>query len=299
MHLLARFTQGLGACAIIVTAFACVRDCYDPIKSGAIYSYLNGAICCIPALAPILGDVLTVAFDWRANFYFIALYGTVAGIFIVLSMVETKPAHTQAPKRIISPSSYWQVLQSPIFLFNTLVVMIGMAIIIAYVSSSPAWLMIELGLSQSDFVFWFSLNAAVNIAACLLAPRVLIKYGPRFTTGVGMLVLILGGIMMYALLGWQDPLAFMLPILASSLGFSLLMGTCSGQALAPFGEKAGTASALLGFIQMSGSAVIVFMVQMLPVNQAEQVGLLMLCIIPMYVLWLLPSVKGKITVEQS
>lgn len=296
MHLLARFTQGLGACALIVTAFACVRDCYDPIKSGAIYSYLNGAICCIPALAPILGDVLTVAFDWRANFYFIALYGAVAGVFIVFSMVETKPANTHAPKRLISPSSYWQVLKQPIFLFNTLVIMIGMAIIIAYVSSSPAWLMVELKLSQSDFVFWFSINAAVNIAACLLAPKVLLTYGPRFTTGVGMLVLIIGGVMMYALLDWHDPVAFMLPILASSLGFSLLMGTCSGQALAPFGEKAGTASALLGFIQMSGSAVIVFMVQMLPINQAEQVGMLMLSIIPLYLLWLLPSVKKRITV---
>lgn len=297
MHLLARFTQGLGACAIIVTAFACVRDCYDPLKSGAIYSYLNGAICCIPALAPILGDVLTVAFDWRANFYFIALYGTVAGIFIVFSMVETKPAHTQAPKQILSPSSYWQVLKQPIFLFNTAVILIGMAIIIAYVSSSPAWLMVVLNLSQSEFVFWFSINAAVNIAACLLAPKVLLTYGPRFTTGVGMLVLIFGGVLMYALLDWHDPLGFMLPILASSLGFSLLMGTCSGQALAPFGEKAGTASALLGFIQMSGSAVIVFLVQMLPINQAEQVGLLMLCIIPLYILWLLPSVKHNITVQ--
>lgn len=294
MHLLARFTQGLGACAIIVTAFACVRDCYNPIKSGVVYSYLNGAICCIPALAPILGDVLTVNFDWRANFYFIALYGILAGIFILLSMVETKPENTQAPKRLISPTAYWQVLHNPVFLFNATLVMLGMAIIIAYVSSSPAWLMVSLGLSQSDFVFWFSLNAAVNIAACLLAPKVLVKFGPRFTSGTGMLILILGGVLMFAMINWQHPLGYMLPILSSSLGFSLLMGTCSGQALAPFGEKAGTASALLGFIQMSGSAVIVFLVQMLPINEAEQVGLLMLTIIPLFLLWMMPAVKQKI-----
>jgi DHA1 family bicyclomycin/chloramphenicol resistance-like MFS transporter len=66
----------------------------------------------------------------------------------------------------------------------------------------------------------------------------------------------------------------MLPIMISSLGFSLLMGSCEGQALAPFGEKAGSASALLGFVQMSGAAVIVYLLQLLPINEAEQLTFL-------------------------
>jgi DHA1 family bicyclomycin/chloramphenicol resistance-like MFS transporter len=83
----------------------------------------------------------------------------------------------------------------------------------------------------------------------------------------------------------------------SSLGFSLLMGACAGQALAPFGTKAGSASALLGFIQMSGSAVIVYCLQLLPLNEAEQLALLMLTIIPVYVIWKLPQVKRHIMLD--
>ena len=81
----------------------------------------------------------------------------------------------------------------------------------------------------------------------------------------------------------------------SSVGFSLVMGACAGQALAPFGDKAGTASALLGFIQMSGGSVIVGLLQLLGLDAALQLVLLMLSILPMYCLYKMPSIKQKIT----
>ena len=65
--LTARMLQGLGACATSVAAFATVRDIFGPEKSGRMISYLNGAICFIPALAPILGSWLTQQFGWRLS----------------------------------------------------------------------------------------------------------------------------------------------------------------------------------------------------------------------------------------
>lgn len=293
--LLARLGQGLGACAIVVAAFACVRDRYDALQSGVMYSYLNGAICCIPALAPLLGNVLTEYFGWRSNFEFMVLYACCAGTVVALTLKETRPPETVQHQRLITLSRYMPILKHPVFLFNSLVVMLAMAIIIAYVSSSPAWLMVNLGLDRQGFVFWFSINAALNIAACLLAPKVLIKWGPRVTIGVGMLALIAAGLLMLVLLQWRDPMGFMLPVMLSSVGFSLLMGSCAGQALAPFAQSAGTASALLGFMQMTGAAVIVSLMQLLPLNEAEQLTLLMLLVVPVYAVWRLPGVKKRIT----
>lgn len=296
--LMSRLAQGIGACAIVVSAFASVRDQYNAIESGAMYSYLNSAICCIPALAPLLGSVLTEYLGWRSNFLFMAGYAAVAGLILFFSLKETKPVHTIQHKNLINLTPFIVVLKHPIFLFNALVVMISMAIIIAYVSSAPAWLMVKLGLNKQSFVYWFSFNGVINIVACFLAPRVLIKFGARITIGLGMVILILSGLLMLALLNWQTPAAFMLPVMISSLGFSLLMGACAGQALSPFGEKAGSASALLGFIQMSGSALIVYLIQLLPLNEAEQLVLLMLTIIPVYAIWKLPQVKIHIMVDR-
>jgi DHA1 family bicyclomycin/chloramphenicol resistance-like MFS transporter len=297
LFLMSRMIQGFGACAIVVAAFASVRDKYNAIESGVMYSYLNSAICCIPALAPLLGNVLTEYFGWRSNFEFMAGYAIFAGLILFFTLKETRPEHTEKHKNLISIDHFMPVLKHPVFLFNALVVMLAMAIIIAYVSSSPAWLMVTLGLDQQSFVYWFSVNAAINIVACFQAPRILVKFGARVTIGFGMVLLIVAGLLMLALLAWQTPVAFMLPIMVSSLGFSLLMGACAGQALAPFGKKAGSASALLGFIQMSGSAVIVYCLQLLPLNEAEQLALLMLTIIPVYVIWKLPQVKRHIMVD--
>ncbi|MBA6304854.1 multidrug effflux MFS transporter [Colwellia sp. MB02u-14] len=297
LFLMSRLIQGFGACAIVVAAFASVRDKYNAIESGVMYSYLNSAICCIPALAPLLGNVLTEYFGWRSNFEFMAGYAIFAGLILFFTLKETRPEHTEKHKNLISIDHFMPVLKHPVFLFNALVVMLAMAIIIAYVSSSPAWLMVTLGLDQQSFVYWFSVNAAINIVACFQAPQILVKFGARVTIGFGMVLLIFAGLLMLALLAWQTPVAFMLPIMISSLGFSLLMGACAGQALAPFGKKAGSASALLGFIQMSGSAVIVYCLQLLPLNEAEQLALLMLTIIPVYVIWKLPQVKRHIMLD--
>jgi DHA1 family bicyclomycin/chloramphenicol resistance-like MFS transporter len=295
--LLSRLVQGFGACAIVVAAFASVRDKYNAIESGVMYSYLNSAICCIPALAPLLGNVLTEYFGWRSNFQFMTGYAVFAGLILFFTLKETRPTHTIPSKNLISLAHFITVAKHPVFLFNALVVMLSMAIIIAYVTSSPAWLMVRLGLDQQSFVYWFSLNAVINIVACFLAPQVLVKFGARVTIGFGMVLLIVAGLLMLTLLAWQTPAAFMLPIMVSSLGFSLLMGACAGQALAPFGEKAGSASALLGFVQMSGSAVIVYLLQLLPLNEAEQLVLLMLSIIPVYFIWKLPQVKARIMLD--
>jgi DHA1 family bicyclomycin/chloramphenicol resistance-like MFS transporter len=295
--LLSRLVQGFGACAIVVAAFASVRDKYNAIESGVMYSYLNSAICCIPALAPLLGNVLTEYFGWRSNFQFMTGYAVFAGLILFFTLKETRPTHTIPSKNLISLGHFITVAKHPVFLFNALVVMLSMAIIIAYVTSSPAWLMVRLGLDQQSFVYWFSLNAVINIVACFLAPQVLVKFGARVTIGFGMVLLIVAGLLMLTLLTWQTPAAFMLPIMVSSLGFSLLMGACAGQALAPFGEKAGSASALLGFVQMSGSAVIVYLLQLLPLNEAEQLVLLMLSIIPVYFIWKLPQVKARIMLD--
>ena len=297
--LVSRLMQGFGACAIVVSAFASVRDKYNAIESGVMYSYLNSAICCIPALAPLLGNVLTEHFGWRSNFEFMAGYAVFAGLILFYTLQETRPANTEKHKKLISMTQFKTVLKHPVFMFNAVLVMLAMAIIIAYVSSSPAWLMVHLGLDQQSFVYWFSLNAIINIVACVVAPRVLVKFGARNTIGFGMLLLIAAGLLMLALLPWQTPSAFMIPILVSSLGFSFLMGACAGQALAPFGEKAGSASALLGFMQMSGSAIIVYFLQRLALNEAEQLTLLMLSIIPVYVIWKLPQVKKHLLLENA
>lgn len=287
--LAARLLQGLGACATSVAAFATVRDIFGPQKSGKMISYLNGAICFIPALAPILGSWLTQQFGWRSNFSFMAGFAMVALVAMFIGMKETNPAPSKEP--VFRPSRYMAVLKTPSFIFHASLCMLAMAVILAYVTSAPVLLMENLGLSMNEFTLWFGINAVINIAACMTAPKFMDKYGTHKTLVVGIMTLGLGGIVMLAMAQQQTALAFMLPIFLSSVGFAWVLGAAAGKALAPFGDKAGTAAALLGLFQMSGSGLVVGTVQRLGMEPQVMIAVQMLIIVPG--IFVLMSKAGK------
>ncbi|KJY67024.1 MFS transporter [Vibrio coralliilyticus] len=287
--LAARLLQGLGACATSVAAFATVRDIFGPQKSGKMISYLNGAICFIPALAPILGSWLTQQFGWRSNFSFMAGFAMVALVAMFIGMKETNPAPSKEP--VFRPSRYMAVLKTPSFIFHASLCMLAMAVILAYVTSAPVVLMENLGLSMNEFTLWFGINAVINIAACMSAPKFMDKYGTHKTLVVGIMTLGLGGIVMLAMAQQQTALAFMLPIFLSSVGFAWVLGAAAGKALAPFGDKAGTAAALLGLFQMSGSGLVVGTVQRLGMEPQVMIAVQMFIIVPG--IFVLMSKAGK------
>ncbi|MGF1699765.1 multidrug effflux MFS transporter [Photobacterium makurazakiensis] len=284
--LVARFLQGFGACATSVAAFAAVRDSFGPEKSGRMISYLNGAICFIPALAPLLGTWLTHQFGWRSNFSFMAGFAVVAGTFILLFFKETRPQSTNVQGSTISLSRYWSVLKEPTFLFHATLCMLAMAVILAYVTSAPVWLMMELGQDMNQFTFWFGVNAAFNIFACMVAPKYMDRFGSRHTLNTGLLTLLIAGIAMLLLSHIAQAWAFMVPIFMSSFGFAFVLGSAAGKALAPFGDRAGTAAALLGLFQMSGAGLMVGLTQRLDLTPPNLMVLQMWLLLPgLLILW--------------
>ncbi|SJL85030.1 multidrug effflux MFS transporter [Vibrio palustris] len=279
--LTARLMQGFGACATSVAAFATVRDVFGADKSGRMISYLNGAICFIPALAPILGSYLTQAFSWRANFSFMVGYSLVAGAFIWRVMTETNPATEEDKQRpTFQMERYWSVIKNPVFLFHASLCMLAMAVILSYVTSAPLVLMERLGLSMNSFTFWFGINAALNIVACMTAPKIMDKLGTHRAIILGIILLGIAGALMVLLSGQQSALRFMLPIFISSIGFAWVLGASAGKALAPFGDRAGIAAALLGLLQMSGSGFIVMAIQSLDVTPYWHITIQMWLLLP-------------------
>ncbi|MFM4721017.1 multidrug effflux MFS transporter [Aeromonas bivalvium] len=278
--MLARVLQGFGACATSVAAFSVVRDSYGPKKSGQMISYLNGAICFIPALAPLLGGWLTAQAGWSANFWFMAGYAALVGCWLVWRMPETRPEETRSEGSLISWQRYSPVLRSPSFLFNASLCMLAMAVILAYVTAAPVQLMVKLGLDMNGFSHWFTANAVLNIATCFLAPRFIARVGPRRTLRLGLLVICLSALMLTLVQHVPHPLAMMGPVFLSSIGFAMVLGAAAGMALAPFGHCAGTAAALLGLFQMSGAGALVGITGALTPDPLNQLALHMWLLLP-------------------
>lgn len=273
--MLARLAQGIAASCLSVAAFAGVRDVFGAERSKNIFSYLNGVICIVPALAPLLGGVLTHWWSWAANFWFMVAFALVVFLALLFGLKETKPQANVFTGRLYSFSRYYSVITVASFRFYSLLVMLGMAMIIGYVSQSAGRLMVDMQLSSADYALWFGCNAAINIVAAFLAPQVIKQIGQ--TAGLWLGASLMAGAAIALVLGQQvlHPLAFMAPVFVSSIGFCLLIAVGTGSALAPFGDKAGTASALLGFVQMTGSASLVGILGVSGLANTEQLALLM------------------------
>ncbi|WP_462147592.1 multidrug effflux MFS transporter [Pseudoalteromonas gelatinilytica] len=277
--MMARALQGLGACATFVVAFAIVRDRFGSERSGQIITYLNGIVCFIPALAPILGAWLTVQFGWRMNFLFMAAFALI-GLFITLLMYkETRPADSVYSGHILDLRRFMPIISTPLFLFHSLICLVTMSAILVFVTLAPGWLITELGGSVTDFTFWFTCNAVLSIVASFIMP-LYIKRQPKRALKAGLLLLVIAGALMLAFSQQRTALALMVPMFIAAFGFALTLGSSAGRALSLFPKQAGTASALIGLMQMSGASLLVFITQFLNLTTPVLIGVHFLMLIP-------------------
>jgi DHA1 family bicyclomycin/chloramphenicol resistance-like MFS transporter len=117
------------------------------------------------------------------------------------------------------------------------------------------------------------------------------RFGTYKALVVGISTLGLAGVVMLVLAEHASAIAFMLPIFLSSVGFAWILGAAAGKALEPFGDRAGTAAALLGLFQMSGSGLLVGTMQRLDLTSQVMIALQMFLIVP--ALLVLASKAGK------
>ena len=268
----ARILQGIAACASSIVVFSVVRDSVNSKEGARYYSYLNGMICIIPALAPTLGGMLALQFGWRSSFIVMVLFAIFVLFVVVLRLPETKPEHTDSAGKLYDLDRFKPILQNAYFLFYATTCMFGMAGILTYVSYAPNWLINHIGVSELTFSSLFALNAVVNIGACFIAPIVIKRCGNRPTVVIGLVCMFLTAFVLGVIDIWGTDkglvgaFSFMLPMMLLCIGFALLLGPATSMALSAFSDRAGTAAAMLGCIQMSGAALLSGLIQQTSLN---------------------------------
>ena len=222
-------------------AFAAVRDRYAPAEGARIYSYLNGALCSVPALAPMLGGALAVLAGWRSTFVFMALFALTLALLLARRFGETRPPAAGPAARVAGWRQYLPIATSGRFVYFAVFGMAGMAMILVFVSAAPVVLVQRLGYSELGFGAWFGGNAVLNIVAFFLAPRFIARFGRMVMLRAGLIALLLAAAMHLAAWLWL-PLsawAFMLPVAVLTVGFSLALGSALSLALEPYPDRAG------------------------------------------------------------
>lgn len=87
----ARVFQAMGCCAGPVLGRAVVRDVYGRERAAQVLSYMGTAMALAPAIGPIAGGWLQVAFGWQAVFVVLSLFSLIALFGTYFMLDETNP----------------------------------------------------------------------------------------------------------------------------------------------------------------------------------------------------------------
>ncbi|SIS52681.1 Bcr/CflA family multidrug efflux MFS transporter [Neptunomonas antarctica] len=254
-----RFLQALGACGGPVLGRTMIRDIYGPTQSARVLSMMATIMALAPAVAPIIGGYMLLAFDWSAIFIFLGVYGVIVTLIILFKVQESlQPENVNSLHPLVIMKNYGQLLRSRIFLGYTLCCSFIFAGLFSFLSGSSFVLIDFFGVSETNYGFYFTAVVMGYMAGSQLGQR----FGPRL--GINKMLImgtsvgaVAGTLMLTASLLEMHNLYW---VIGCQVFFMMAVGIVMPQAMAgamgPFSKMAGTASALLGFTQSAIAAVV-------------------------------------------
>lgn len=252
--ILLRLFQALGGCVGMVAARATVRDVFPVEDNAKVFSTLMLVIGISPIIAPTLGGYITASFGW--HYVFVVL--TLLAALILVAVHFAFPATKQPEKnKSLKPSAilrgYISVFKVPQFYIYCLTGSLASSGLYAYISGSPYVFMELFNVTEKQYGWIFALNAFGLILSSQLNSMMLRTYSSQQIIRVALFCQSLTGIILIAgtylgILGLFSTIFFIFIFLCCQ-GFTF--PNSSALSLAPFSSSAGTASALLGAIQMS------------------------------------------------
>jgi len=251
-----RVIQAIGACATSVLSRAIARDLFSGAALGRAMALIMIAMAAAPGFSPLLGGALDHYFGWRSEFAFIGIFAAVGAIAYGAVLGETHRSTRIPLDPLAIARSYLGLSTDRRFLVPAATVSLIMGGLFAMFSAAPRVLIEGLGFTPIQLGLFFAGTVMIVFAAGMLATRLAPRFGLDRSIRGGLVAAAAGSI---AILAVSIFSATFLPFLAAMCVFLLGMGIVNplgtAQALSPFGEKAGAASALLGFWQMMGAAI--------------------------------------------
>jgi DHA1 family bicyclomycin/chloramphenicol resistance-like MFS transporter len=254
-----RFVQGVGACAGMVVPRAVVRDLHTGPEAARLMSLLMLVFSVSPILAPLAGSAIVAVASWRVIFGVITLFSVLGLVLAWGWLDESRPLEERRKSSVRGAlAAYRQLLVDRHFLGVTFIGAFGMSSFFAYLANASFVLIEHYGLTPMRFGMVFGLNAAAFIGTAQLNGRLAARWGLARVIRIGATGACAAGLALLAFdLAGVDRLGVLLGLLFVCFAFlGLVVPTSAVLALEEHGEIAGTASALLGTLQMlTGAAV--------------------------------------------
>ncbi|MEO6837496.1 MAG: multidrug effflux MFS transporter [Ginsengibacter sp.] len=275
-----RFLQALGSCAGMVASRALVRDIFPVQENAKIFSLLMLVLALSPIVAPTLGGYMSSMFGWQSIFFVLASIAALTLLLVYFKLpVGRKPETSLSllPRPIIN--GFLEVSKVPQFYTYAFAGAIASSGLYAYVAGSPFVFMEIYHVSEKQYGWIFAFIAMGLITASQVNTLLLRKYSSEQIIRATLFFQCLAGMSLvlgawFHLLGLFSTI-FLIWIFLSTQGFAF--PNSSALCLAPFSKNAGTASALMGAIQLGIGALSTALVSIFA-NGTEMPMVAVMCI---------------------
>ncbi len=248
-----RFVQAVGGCAAQVAAMSMVRDFFHVKETAKIISLLILIISASPLLAPTVGYEVSAHLGWQWVF---VILGGFALLMLAVSKWCLPEAHKPDPNISLKPlpilRGYAEVLKEPQFITYSLAGAFAFSGLLAYVSTSPIIFMEVFQVTKTQFSFIFAGLAVGFIGANQVNVFLLRKFTSeqifRATLMIECPVALLFLVGTY--FGWFGLPATLVLLFISLSSLGLAYPNAAALSLVPFDHNIGSASAMLGFLQI-------------------------------------------------
>ena len=276
--ILGRVFQALGGSTCMALARTIILDVHGREGAAGRMGYVVMAIAIAQTIAPAVGGYLNLWHGWNSIFYLSVFMGALVWLLALRLLPETIQTHSDSLRLGSIFRRYGEVLHSRQYLGYVLSTTAIASAFYLFVGSSPYIVAGELEGNSAQFGSWFLSVSLSFMAGSFLSTRLARLFSvDQMILGGNLLSLLGAGLLLgLSLWGSLSLATLFLPMALVVFGRGLSQPNAQSAAISSSNRAAGTASGLMGFIQLLTGAAIA---QLVPFLLADGTTLVFGCIL--------------------
>lgn len=254
-----RVVQGFCGSIAMTLCRALVADVVTGAAAARVYSLLSTVMGIAPIIAPVIGGAIEEWGHWLYVFWILAAISALLTIGVLVLLRETLPPERRQRGGLGTMlANTGKLIRDGRYLSFTLALAFNSGALFAYIAASPFLIQGVMGFSPMAFALVFAVGALGMTATAGFSAATVGRFGALRLTQVGTGFILVGaaGLLVAAVTGIDSP-ALLLPamfMIPSGAGF--MLGNATALAVERVGNRAGTALAIVGFLQFGMSALV-------------------------------------------
>lgn len=257
-----RFLQGICCAGTRVSAGAIIRDLTKGRSMASILSLVYTVFMIVPILAPAIGTAIMAFMDWRWVFGSLGVFSAIIFTWTQLRLPMTLAEEDRRPFSLEQVSGAFKMIASHRITAGYMLASgVIFGCLFAFIGASEQVFDDVFGRGEK-FYLYFAGIAGMLAVMNLLNSRVVGRYGMRRISHVVVLIFIALSLsnLLYMQIVGQDFWVFYVLFMLTFGCFGMMGANFSSLAMEYMGQVAGTASAVYGFVTITLSSSLGFLV---------------------------------------